>query len=379
MAEAIQSKEVAAATEVAAMDYAWEQGWTDGLPVIPPTPDRVKAFLDHMQLSPGDEIGKYAVRNRGITAVKIAANAVMAGCKPEYLPVVVAAIEAITEPDFHMNHMASTSSPWPVFIVNGPIIEQLGLNSVNGVLGPGCRPNITIGRAISLTMANCMDAKVGGVQQGIMGIPGRAAGQVIAEKQTSWTPLSVSRGFAPEVSTVTAATHYMAGPQQVTALPKQLPANKGCGLALANMLATFCGEGALTTVQTIVISPGMHRVFESDGWSKADLKQHLIENVKVSVASMKRRHHWLAEVSETPQIHSSAPIYPGDDETFVHMGKGERFGRVIGGHETTRPRGNVDYLIAVAGADNNEMYACFFRPYIPDGAMTIAVQSTGQY
>ena len=173
---------------------------------------------------------------------------------------------------------------------------------------------------------------------------------------------------------MTAATHYMAGPQQVTALPERLPA-KDRALALANMLAEFCGEGALTTVQTVVISPGMHRVFAAEGWSKADLKRHLIENVKVSVGSMKRRHHFLAETSETPEIHGSAPIYAGDDEKFIHMGKGERFGRVIGGHETTRPQGDVNYLLAVAGADTEDMYACFFRPYIPDGAMTMAVRS----
>ncbi len=370
----LDTRDVTADSEVAAMEYAWAEGWTDGLPIIPPTPERVTAFLEYAGLDPDQEIGQYAVRNRGITAAKIASNAVMAGCRPEYMPVVVAAIEAITEPDFKMNHLASTSSPWPVFIVNGPIIKELGLNSGAYVLGPGSRPNATIGRAISLTLANCMDAKVGGVQQGIMGIPARAAGQVIAENEDiSWEPLSVMRGFPRGVSTLTAATHYMAGPRQVIALPEHLP-KENVALALANMLSEYCGEGSLTSVQTVLLSPSFQRAFASEGWSRKDVRDYLVENVKASVASLKLRHRWLAETWEEPLVHSSAPIYPGDESKFVYHGKGEDFGRKIGGHAATHPRKEMDYIIAVAGSDIGQMYACFFRPYIPDGANTKVIR-----
>ncbi len=164
-------------------DWA-QRGWTDGHPVVVPTVARLQAMLEACGKQPGEVLGilppKYGVGSAGV----VAANAVMAGCEREYLPVVVAAVEAITDPIFKMNHLASTASPWPAFIVNGPIIKEIGLNSGASVMGPGCRPNITIGRAISLTMANCMDAKVGGVRQGIMGIPSRSAGQVIAEDET---------------------------------------------------------------------------------------------------------------------------------------------------------------------------------------------------
>ncbi len=242
MTRVLEARDVPADSEVAAMEYAWDQGWSDGLPVIPPTLDRVTEFLEYAGLEPDLVIGEYAIRNRKITAEKVAANSVMAGCKREYLPVVVAAIQGITEDKFHMNHLASTSSPWPAFIVNGPIITEIGLYGGAGVMGPGQRPNITIGRAISLSMANCMDAKVGGVQQGIMGIPMRSAGMVIAENEdASWEPLSVLRGFPQGVSAVTSVTHYMHGPPQAVALPERLP-KKGRAKALANFLWFYCGE-----------------------------------------------------------------------------------------------------------------------------------------
>src|SRR5437867_920995 len=115
MPEELRSEQIDVADERAAMEYAWEHGWTDGLPIVAPTPERVATFLDYAKLAPDALIGEYRVRNRGITAEKVAINAVMAGCKPEYLPVVIAAIEAVTDPVFKLNHIASTSSPWPAF------------------------------------------------------------------------------------------------------------------------------------------------------------------------------------------------------------------------------------------------------------------------
>src|SRR6185295_10869175 len=115
-------------------------------------------------------------------------------CKAEYFPVVVAALQALTDHGFHMNHIASTSSPWPFFVVNGPIVEKLGLNSGRAVLAPGNHANATIGRAVSLTLANCFEARVGAVQQGVLGIPSRYGGGVIGEiSDNGWEPLSELR------------------------------------------------------------------------------------------------------------------------------------------------------------------------------------------
>ncbi len=175
----LQSNMVEAASEIDAIERFMAMEWSDGLPVVPPTPERVTQLLDYMGMEPGLEIGRSEVRNRSITAEHVATSAVAAGCRPEYMPVIVSALEGVMDPDFHMNHLASTSSPWPMFIVNGPIIEEIGLNDSTYVLGVGSRANMTIGRAISLTLANCMDARAGGVQLGVMGNGARAAGLVM--------------------------------------------------------------------------------------------------------------------------------------------------------------------------------------------------------
>jgi hypothetical protein len=144
-------------------------GWTDGLPVIPPTEASVRSFLEHAGLAPGHVVGVYGDRATAITAEKVAINAVMAGCRAEYMPVVLAAIEALTDPAFHLNHIASMSSPWPLLIISGPVVNELSMATGEYAFGSARRANATIGRAVSLLLANCFGAKVGGVQQGSMG------------------------------------------------------------------------------------------------------------------------------------------------------------------------------------------------------------------
>ena len=181
------------------------------------------------------------------------------------------------------------------------------------------------------------------------------------------------RGFPRGVSAVTAATNYMHGPQEIVALPKRLP-RKNVAMALANMLAEYCSEFSINWVQLIVMSPSMRRAFAAEGWSKQDLKKYLVENVRASAESLKSRHKWLAEVGEEPSVESSAPILPGDEARYLRLGRGELFGREKGNHVATRPWGEMDYLIAVAGSDVPEMHACLFRPYIPAGATTKVIR-----
>src|SRR5215210_3279454 len=132
-----------------AIEFCYQQGWTDGLPVVPPTQERVAEFLAYAGLDPQTVLGQVADRGRAIAAEKVAINAVMAGCLPAYLPVVVAAIQAMCEEPFCLHgSMASTGGAAPLLIVNGPIRGQLGLNAGGNVFGPGYRANATIGRAI---------------------------------------------------------------------------------------------------------------------------------------------------------------------------------------------------------------------------------------
>ena len=187
-----------------AMEHFWEQGWTDGLPVVPPTEERVREFLEHARLEPDEVVGEYRIRDRAITAEKLAINAVMAGCLPEYMPILVAACQAVTHPAFHLNHIASLASPWPLLIVNGPQVKALKFNSGVYVFGPGTRANATVGRALSLVLANCMEARLGGIQRGAMGHAARWGFCIAENEDTSWAPLHVERGFDRFANVVTA-------------------------------------------------------------------------------------------------------------------------------------------------------------------------------
>src|SRR6266542_4196145 len=138
-----------------AIEFCFQQGWTDGLPVVPPTPDRVSAMLDAAGLEPDKEVCFITNRQAAVSAEKIAVNAVMAGCLPEHMPVVVAAVEALADPKWgYHGPAASTGGAAVLMIVNGPIAARLGFNSGDNLFGPGWRSNATTGRAVRLVMRN---------------------------------------------------------------------------------------------------------------------------------------------------------------------------------------------------------------------------------
>ena len=120
-----------------AVEFYHQKGWTDGLPVIPPTEEKVPEFLDYVGMELDQVVGKVPTRARVITAEKIAINAVMAGCLAAYMPVLIVAVEAMTAPEFSFHHLASLASPWPLLIVNGPIVKELHFNSGMNLFGPG--------------------------------------------------------------------------------------------------------------------------------------------------------------------------------------------------------------------------------------------------
>ena len=145
-----------------------EKGWGDGLPVVPPTEERVLAMLAHTGDDPGRVMGEMPPLNGEATVEKVAINAVMAGCKPEYFPIVLAMVEAVLEPPFNMNGVATTTNPSaPVVIVNGPVRrDAVGINCGIGCFGPGTQANATIGRSLRLIMQTLGGAKAGAGSQG---------------------------------------------------------------------------------------------------------------------------------------------------------------------------------------------------------------------
>jgi hypothetical protein len=208
-AEAENSPLRARKIEVAPADdefeFMFDQGFSDGLPLVPPTPERVMRMLSGTKRDPQEVVAVLPPNLAETTVEKVAINAVMAGCKPEYLPVVIAALEAACTDEFNAHGvMSTTMGASPVLVVNGPIRERIGMNATLGALGQGNRANATIGRAVRLALRNMGGARPGGTERSTLGSPMKFTMCFAeAEERSVWEPLHVERGFAPSDSVVT--------------------------------------------------------------------------------------------------------------------------------------------------------------------------------
>ncbi len=266
-----------------AIEFCYQQGWTDGLPVVPPTEARVAEFLAAAGLAPDAVLGTVPERGRVITAEKVAINAVMAGCLPTYLPVVVAAVQAMTDPAFCLHGVAaSTSGAAPLVIVNGPIRHAVALNAGGNVFGPGWRANATIGRAVRLVLLNVLGAQPGVLDQATLGHPGKYTYCIAEDEEaTGWTPLHVERGLAAEQSAVTVmaaeAPHSVRNAFATT--PEEV---------LASVADVLAHGGYTRGAYLIVLAPEHRAVLERAGWTKADVRAYLVEHARRSLAELKR-------------------------------------------------------------------------------------------
>src|SRR5574337_712912 len=201
----LTSKRYVVADGAEAIELYFEREWTDGLPVVPPTEERIWAMLEAADLEPNHQIAFITNRQAAVPAEKVAINAVMAGCRPEYMPVVVAAIEGIGDPKWgYHGPGTSTAGAAVLMIVNGPIAQKLQINSGDNLFGPGWRANTTIGRAVRLVMRNVIGSLPGKLDRATLGHSGKYT-YVIAENEVDspWPPLHVERGFRAEQSVVT--------------------------------------------------------------------------------------------------------------------------------------------------------------------------------
>jgi hypothetical protein len=264
----------------AAFTDMYERGFTDGLPVIPPTESAVLAMLDAAGMQPDELLAVVPPEGGPATAEKVAINAVMAGCLPEYFPVVIAAMRAITDPKFNLLGVQTTTNPvGPVLIINGPIRKRLDINSGRGCLGPGRRANATIGRAIRLCMLNIGGCPPGDVDKAIHGMPGKLSfcfGE--AEEESPWDPLHVENGYARQQSTVTAVAGQ--GTQNIYAGFLD-PLN--VVTMVADAMACYGNNGYLRALGNplVIFSPGHATLFADAGWSKQRIKDELFERTKV--------------------------------------------------------------------------------------------------
>src|SRR5262245_60557815 len=268
-----------------AIEYCFAQGWSDGLPVVPPTPERVEAMLAAARVEPTHEIAYIAHRAVSVTAEKVAINAVLAGCRPEYFPVVVAAVEAIGDPRWSYHGPGtSTAGAGVLIVVNGPVARELDINAGDNLFGPGWRANLTIGRAVRLVMRNVCGSLPGLLDRGTLGHPGKLS-YVIAENEAEspWIPLHVERGFRPDQSTVT----VMAAESPHQFYNQLSPDAEGVLITLADSMKHSGGAGRQP--QYVVTLAGEHmRTIAGSGWGKKEIRQFLFENTKNTIAHLKR-------------------------------------------------------------------------------------------
>jgi hypothetical protein len=258
----------------------FDKGVTDGLPVVPPTRERVERMLAGTARARDELLGEMPPNFGRLTVEKAAINAVLAGCRPDYLPVVIAAAECACDPAFNL-HGVSTSTHFaaPLIVVNGPIRARIGLNSAFGVFGPGYRANATIGRALCLLMINVGGARPGEISMSTFGHPGRYTYCIGENEEASpWPPYHAGRGFPAGASTVTLfageAPHGISDHASRTA--RALAGSLGWSMASLWNSKHF----PLYSHTMLIVGPEHARTFADDGWSAEDLKRHLYESVR---------------------------------------------------------------------------------------------------
>jgi len=271
----------------AANELFQDNGWTDGLPITPPTEKLVRAFLDGAQLDAEDVVGIEPVRRRRITAEKVAIAAVMAGCRPEYMSVVQAVVRAICAPEFGLHGTtASTGGSAQFIVVNGPIRRTLGMNATHNALANASRANATIGRVPRLLILNVLGGTPGCLDRSTLGHPGKFTFCVAEDEEDHpWTPLAAERGVPEGESAVTVLA--AGSPHQLmnewTRDPRELLETYAATMR-ANLLTYSIWPGNYA----IVIGRQHRDVLVAAGWSKRDVREYLHERARV------KRGEWRA-------------------------------------------------------------------------------------
>ncbi|MBC6401012.1 MAG: thioredoxin family protein [Ekhidna sp.] len=256
------------------MEICYERGWTDGLPVTPPTDARIWRMLQGTNRKPDEVIGKVPPNLAPITVEKAAINAVLAGCKPEYFPVVIAALEAALDPVFTMHGLLCTTCfSSPIIVINGPIAKSIGMNWGMNVLGQGNRANATIGRALQLIIRNVGGGVPGDLDRSTFGGPGKYT-FCFAEDETddSWESLSVTRGFEKGENTVT--LFQGDGIQGFIDQRSQTPEQITKSLA-SSLLAVGHPKLAEFTNAMLVLSPEHYEIYKKEGWDRNKITEAL--------------------------------------------------------------------------------------------------------
>ncbi|MAE07063.1 MAG: hypothetical protein CMH76_12100 [Nitrospinae bacterium] len=325
----LESKEIPVEDPIAAIELFMENGWTDGLPIVPPTPDGVRRMVGDRD--PQEFIGYVPPMNGGATVEKLAINALMAGCKPEYLPVVIAGFKAMLTEKFNLKGVQSTTHmSTPGFVVNGPIARKLEINSKAGCLGSGFRANAAIGRALRLIMMNLGGGIPGETDKATFGHPGKYA-YLFAEneEESPWEPFHTGRGFKAEESTITAFS--CEPPHNINNHAESDPFLILYGVAGA-MKGTGHNNFYVMGDTMVVLCPEHAASIAESGWKKRDVQYYLWETARQPLKELKyngmygseyKKNFWPRWVDRENE-ESLAPIVrtPEDILVFVAGGHG---------------------------------------------------------
>lgn len=287
------------------MEECHRRGWTDGLPVVPPTDEVVAAMLETVDLEPDDVIGGIPRRGRWITADLAAVNAVMAGALPSHFPVIVAALGAALDPAFNAHAaFTSTGGAATCIIVSGPLTDELDMNSGGNALGPGNRANASIGRAVRLAARNVFGASTGDMDASSLGNPGKyTLCFAEAEPAAPWLPLRVREGFELDDTTVTVIATE--GPRQVANHLSEDPEGVlRTFVASIRSAATFSvGKGSQGVV---VLGPEHALALRQAGWSQQRVREFLARESRIHPQD-------LIDAGVPLEVDSAHDMTPGSD------------------------------------------------------------------
>ena len=327
----MRSRRISLGTMEDEIEATFARGWSDGLPVVPPTPERVLRMLGGTTREPQEVVALVPPDLIECTVEKVAVNAVMAGCRPEYLPVVLAAVEAACTEAFNIHGvLATTYFVGPVVIVNGPIAREIGMNSGVNALGQGNRANATIGRALQLVIRNVGGGRPGEIDRATLGNPGKYTFCFAEAEDTSpWQPLSVERGLSPGLSAVTLFAGSGVQPffDQLARTPETLARSLASCLRVVGHPKWGMAWDALC-----VISPEHARVFRQGGWSKQRLRNELDTILTFDGEEMVKGAGGIAEGMPEAAARGKVQKFRPGGLLFVHAGgTAGLFSAIIGG------------------------------------------------
>jgi len=339
-------------------DLYLDKGWGDGLPIVPPTAGRVQKMLGYCDRPLDGPLGLIAPRYGAATPLRLAACAVMAGCRPEYFPVVIHAIEALCEEKFNIYGVNATTHPCTTLvIVNGPVAKELKMNSGHNAFGPGNQANATIGRAVRLAMLNIGGAVPGAGDMATFGTPAKFTFCAAEnEDENPWEPLHVELGFARDVSTVTVfgaeGQHNINDHESIT----------GAGLlkmAAGTVATTGANNLYFDGAPLFAFGPEHAATIAKDGYTKADVKKYLYEHGRVRLGSLsdenieRRIRQWPVFKNEFAEAGPERliPVMKSPDNAYVIVlggpGKHSAYIPTFGPtHPVTRPLKRSDGALA---------------------------------